>query len=529
MKEFDLSYFSEDDQKNCLRNRKDVMQYTVEDLNFLYENFKKRNADYKYADSMKLSDDVEENFDAFFDMLLRGKIQDMQSLPYAIFKSYIERNEEEALKFVNVSESKIKKPQKIFADFIGRYLIKEEEAEEFKALKTKGELDNFLGKIIVSRIKERLPRYAYLDLSNLTPKKSVRVSLIGWFRQNGYEHLEQDANISDIFVSKEESIVKPEYQEYLIKSYCQFVDRYVANFYKKYSASIASLRSVEKGVVEREWQLLEAVVSAYEESMTEESKSKIKDYIEKAKYIYNEQVLSKVISTSTREGKLEGKYQSILDACRKANNGRLQEEDKRILKDFFNKLLETKKALTEQSVDKYGRQYTHKTNFFKIFKIAPRNIYDCVLEFSKAVDRRKKVIQAKEKKVPLTKAESDSLETLTYLANEIESVRYLLSANFSWSWMGGNSYVENYERLDGISERNILTFIARKEACSIKNIQTGRTLNEQDIYKCATDTVKYIKENDLPELPVCAKTVFDALVNDYVPLSKSYIKPSASL
>ena len=95
--------------------------------------------------------------------------------------------------------------------------------------------------------------------------------------------------------------------------------------------------------------------------------------------------------------------------------------------------------------------------------------------------------------------------------------------------MGGNSYVENYERLDGISERNILTFIARKEACSIKNIQTGRTLNEQDIYKCATDTVKYIKENDLPELPVCAKTVFDALVNDYVPLSKNYIRSSASL
>ena len=39
----------------------------------------------------------------------------------------------------------------------------------------------------------------------------------------------------------------------------------------------------------------------------------------------------------------------------------------------------------------------------------------------------------------------------------------------------------------------------------------------------ATDTVKYIEENNLPKYPVCAQTIFKALAKDMEPIAKKYL------
>ena len=528
VKEFDLTCFSVNDQKKCFSNGKKEAEYTVLDLNILYDDFISHNTNYKCADKMKLSqDDKEGNFNELYGMLIRGKIQDITLLPYSIYKSYVEiGKEKEAIKFLEVCESRIKYTQNIIADFLKNYLIKGDEIEEFNSLSElkgseyKNAVNKYLGNLVVKRLEERFPKHMFIDMSNLKSGKTVRTTFVDWLKSNGIVQLDKGSNMPDIFVTQDEHKVSAEHQEFLAKVYCSLVKDYVENFYKKYNTSIANFYSADKAVVEREWKLLETVISEYEENLSDEIKSKIENYIYRAKYLHDEDVYNKMINTSTREGKFGEEYANILAAIRNANAGKLQEEDKVVLKKFYDKLMETKDALSVPSVDKDGIKYINRTNYFKIFTIPPRNIYDCIVEFGKVVDNSRKKLQAKAKKISLNKDESENLEVLVGLSKNIEKVRDIVSTNFNWSW--NVNYSESYERLGGLNKDNVLSFMSRKEILSITNKQTNRTAGKEDIERCAEDALNYMKKNNLPELPVCAKTVFDALLDGHEPLSSKY-------
>lgn len=522
---FNLIDFSVDDQKLCVGKN---AEYTVEDLNHNYQDFIKYNADYKDAEVLELTDDKEENFNNLYHVLIGGNVQNYAKFPYTIIKSYINAGiEKEAVKYLKLVDNRIKSTQSVLADFLNDYILRDgdvEEKEELSKLNSSKKTSDFFLDIVAKRLKERFPKYMFVDLSNLDFRKTMRTELISALNRNGLEQIKKGTKMPDIFVNPDSNgVVSDIHHPFFIEAYRTLVDKYCIEFYRKYNTDATTLYRTDKDLLTAEWDLLKDITSEYESVLNEKEKKALKDYISKVAYLKDEIKFENIVTTSTRVGKFGELGEQILSAVNNIKNRRAQQEDFEVLNTFDDVLSKVKRVLSKTSRDEHGKVYNHRTDFFKVSDIKkPYNLYDCLDKYTKILKEEIMILKNKEKLGKLSEKDVDRLSYLKAKANGLEEVRSLVSKNFNWAWKGQSDFSQYYERAGGLNPENILLFVAKTTVESVTDRKTGRTVTKDDFSTCSKATLKYIRDHNLPEIPECAKTVFDSLLAGHSPLSPEF-------
>ena len=156
-----------------------------------------------------------------------------------------------------------------------------------------------------------------------------------------------------------------------------------------------------------------------------------------------------------------------------------------------------KKALTETTTDKNGRTYTQPANFFKVTDMRPKSYFTSIVKLQKIFTENEE------------------------LKNKLEEMRVLLRDNFAWSWSVSSTSRQKLENTDELSPERVLSYTSNSGVLNLSS--KDGIIDNKKMMEIATDTVKYIEENNLPKYPVCAQTIFKALAKDMEPIAKKYL------
>ena len=151
-----LNWLSNTDKKAVKKG-----EVSLGELGEIYELILTNNT-YKYMKTFEIGDDKVDIFDSFLASLTSGKMTSAVQIADYVHKAYIENGHmEDALKYVSIVDGKVEKPYHLVADYIERYLIKENEKEEFKneidekSSSFRADVYDYLGKIFTRRKNDR--------------------------------------------------------------------------------------------------------------------------------------------------------------------------------------------------------------------------------------------------------------------------------------------------------------------------------------------------------------------------------------
>lgn len=471
---------------------------TVEELQEYFDTWLS-NKTYKYMKTFPLLDDKEENFENLYNCLISGRMSSPTQIADYIFKAYVDSDKDEVLKYVSIVDNKVKRPYELVADYIESYLLREEEKEEFESAcgdkrGTKATVD-YLGRIVTDRLSERFSNLVYFDDSNFNgPNKKVKDVFYEWFNANGFERQKYGENMPVVFAYGDKKV--PKRQNFLLDSYLSVVKRYVDGFTSKFQFSPSyPLRSQ---AVERDWMAMRDILSNLYDAMTDETKNdkRIVDAKLKTDYLFDDNFYERFIKANT-DKKYGEDFNRLSSAISALADGRAHKDSKEEINRFLAQMDVVKKALTETTTDKNGRTYTQPANFFKVTDMRPKSYFTSIIKLQKIFTENEE------------------------LRNKLEEMRVLLRDNFAWSWSVSATSRQKLENTDELSPERVLSYTSNIGVLNLSS--KDGVIDNKKMKEIATDTVKYIEENNLPKYPVCAQTIFKALAKDMEPIAKKYL------
>ena len=524
--------FSKYDQK-YLKGRN--AEYTVEDLNELFERYINTDS-FKSTPYIKLSEDVEENFESLYKIF--NKVKDHMKLPNTIIKSYVmDGQEEKAVKCLKLVDGRIASPQGVLAEFMVNHLLTDEECETLPELKRSDDVDNYFYEIMAKRLTERFPKYIFLDLSDLknsdAKTKNMRMGITHAFERCGIQQINIGLKDPQIFLNPD---AKPEvdkrFRSFFKNSFKSLVEKYVKD--KGFSGNLNqvfnSTNRVDEIRFKNVWDFYEEVIGEYISVFDDEEKRELKSWIDDASFLFDCKTFNNLHSNITRGGRFGEDGKKVADAISNTKFRQASAEDEEVLKSFYKKALEVKRALEIESYCN-GRSYNYPTNYFKVCDMDPPQFYYCLIEFKKLLsneidDLKLKIEEAGSNE---RKKLNEDLKVLYKSFNDFDDARILFIRNFPWALNGKGPFNNNArDKSEDLTPEQIIMAAGLENIHSITNpyepeSSDKRIITKKDIYASAVMAIKYVKEHNLGTNNLyVAKAVFDSLRYGHSPLSEEY-------
>lgn len=499
--------------------------YTLEELEEIYENFKKSRT-YKIMPTLEFKEDKDENFDELYFCLISGKLRSITELPLLIYKSYVVAGKEkEVIKYFSIVDQDIKTIQLLTMKYLGEYLVKDEERAEFDALANKEKLsaknaNDYLGALVTRRLEERFNGKIYFAFPHQNSTSPLKKTITTWLTTNGLNVLPTSQNMPTIFLSANKNPVAD--QDFLAEMFIDLVKNYGENLKTILQCDAPRAYNLLNGeIVKRNWNVMLELIESMKDIMTEDTKQRedVQKALESVVFI-NDKELGKFLKIHTTDKRGE-EYDNVTEALNKAIYDNDDRNDKEDLADFICTLYKIRKALSVAKTDKNGETYNFPTNYFKVCTMIPRNCYDSVGRLAKVIGNKTKKIEEDEA-YRYSEEGRKKYNHLCVLKDALEEVRVLMRENFDWSWSARASFYTHYNNHDKLNVTKVLSTVYQNNIDRIKS-NTGNISNEE-IVKIAEETVKYMKEHNLPNQSSCVKTVYKSLIYGHSPLSEEYEK-----
>lgn len=490
-----LNWLSNTDKKAVKKG-----EVSLGELGEIYELILTNNT-YKFMKTFEIGDDKEDNFDSFLASLTSGKMTSAVQIADYVHKAYIENGHmEDALKYVSIVDGKVEKPYHLVADYIERYLINENEKEEFKdeidekSSSFRADVYNYLGKIFARRMTERFSDYVYVDTTHLPVHSKVRTKIFEWLNANGLERLDVGENMPVIFVNGKPKI--SERQEFIKNAYVDIVNKYAENLMWKFHAS--ALNTVSAKAVKKDWIAMREILNSLYGGMTEESKQDVKIISAKAKteWLFDDKFFSKFLSVYTDE-KRGDEFSAMSKAVSELKVGTRSNESKQTISNFMEKLEILNVALNEKTT-KNGKSYAQPANYFKIMGMKPVNCFYFIVQLQKLFANNKE------------------------LSEKLEEARANVRNNFGWSWNAAGAVYNNHdENMKDLTVDKVLSMASNLGVVNKSN--KHGVIGSEELEQCAGKTIEYIEENKLPKYSTCVRAIYDALLKGQEPISEKYL------
>lgn len=512
---FILGDFSKEDRKLC--EGKNAM-YTVDILNEMFKHFTSTDT-YRAVPTISLSEDKEKNFNNLYSFFKQGG--DLNTLALTVLKTYIENDQpEKALKNLKLIDNRVANPQEVVFDFLNAYILKSDEYEG-KKLTLKRDVYKAIYDAIINRLSETFPAYIYLDLS----KSNIAKGLVSAFQENGYERVTIFFNKAPyIFKNKnDDKIVNNQNRAFFIDAYKNLVDKYVANFYAKLNVP-GEINSIDEEQFERIWNVYAEIISDYENQFTEEERKELLPWIEKTKFLFEDNTHNNLYSNLTNGGNFGEFGLKVSAALSNVRNNKSSDDDYKTLNDFLGVMREVKKALKVNDKEN-GRYYNYPANYFKICDMNPPQFYYCSVQLVKLIKDREGFIKFRLKNTANEDEKQflkQSLDKFNGLYKEVDDIRQVFLQNFNWAINGNSAFDNNVrDKAKDLTSEQIMEAAGFNGTFSLTNAFGTRT--KEYIAECGNTTIEYMKKHSLPTNNLyCAATVFKSLVNGRPPLSEEY-------
>ncbi len=480
-----------------------------EEQQFLYDEFFLPKLKKVGRHGLRLGDDKKQNAQIFVDYVSKANIKNINELMLIFYETFHHAGKEDKVKkFINPEGVNIKKTQ--YSDLCNTFLeefLYDDGDEDLKAVKTKtcNEMLDKIRALMERKISGNMNTF-YFNFRD-TKKNIITENWSSYLSSKGYKMLALSLVSKD-----EEGKGEPLSQEQIVKMYTEFIKNEASkcNIKKSFMTYNSQTRNINL-----EWDIAVKFKEYLETFMIEETKNSevIKRCQEKVEFLYNDYSLSEFKSCSTFDGQHSKFYQLVRDAL----NSPFNEESKKIISEFYKKMMEINKALC--TTDKPNKIYV--TNYFKVTDMYPSHTGMLISRLIRLVDEEKKDYVESAKKagdrrlVREISAEFKSQIIDKDKLKQLQDTKTLINSAFCRNGgkiLGFRFYtVFEPNRVDAAVE-----YV--EKLTHFKKTISHNGIKEEELKRIPERVKEILIKEDLPLNVYCIKSVFDSLLNGDYPV-----------
>ena len=445
-----------------------------EDERYGYDFFIQRLFKGSRAREIEVSDDKDKNLKAFLTYIAHRDFKNISDLAESIYKTYKKLDrEDEVVGYVNLLDSKIALAGRhsLLKKFLEDFLLKDEDDISIPEKITKVEqIMPLYYEIMEKRISGNLNCF-YFGI-----KKPDNIFVGDFYRflsAKGYKRY----NAIESLIFKNKTILSKDAgisQTDLANMYINFVNDFYeirgrknSKYYFHVNKDLALI-----------WDRLKYFKHHLENYMNDETKAYVSEYEKKIAFLENDYQFKEFYIQASYEGRHGEFYIQVRDALKDIEN----EENKKIIKQFLNKVKNVKDALL--STD--NRYKLYPVNYFKVNTMDPCHFYNLIISAIRILPNEKELLE--ETRQLMVQAFNQTLKDNNY-RDEIPFVAHEASDRVP-------DAVKHVAKMIGF-----------------KNIIAQNGLGQEELSNIPSRVVEIMREESLPLNITCIKGVFDACLN----------------